>query len=328
LECEPEFIAEFCQNHNGNFEILKQMLDSSLDAGATYAKIQSIFAEDLSFRERFEKGEIDDNGNSISICRPFKSEYDRLQKLELSYLQQSEFVSICRRAGIEPLTTAFTVNSIPLIRECGFTSIKIASYDCASIPLLKSASSYFDKVIVSTGATFWEEILTAVEVLSASGVKFSLLHCVTIYPTPLDKMNLLRMFDLRDYTPNFGLSSHPLNARDGIKADLVAIYLGAKLIERHFTILPEEETRDGKVSITRTQLAELVMFSKLSSAEQYQIILERVPEYDEILGKRHFELSNDELLNRDYYRGRFCNRYGSKEVFNWELEPLVYSKKV
>jgi len=92
--------------------------------------------------------------------------------------------------------------------------------------------------------------------------------------------------------------------------------------------LPEEETRDGKVSITRSQLAELVMFSKLSSAEQYQIILERVPEYDEILGKRHFELSNDELLNRDYYRGRFCNRYGSKEVFNWELEPLVYSKKV
>ena len=109
---------------------------------------------------------------------------------------------------------------------------------------------------------------------------------------------------------------------------MVAIYLGAKLIERHFTILPEDETRDGKVSINRDQLAEIVMFSELSSAEQHQMILERVPEYDEILGNKHFELSNDELLNRDYYRGRFCNKHGCKEIFNWETEPLINSKKV
>ena len=66
MEHKTEFIAEFCQNHNGNFEILKQMLDAALHAGATYAKIQSIFAEDLSFRERFEKGIIDKNGNVVS----------------------------------------------------------------------------------------------------------------------------------------------------------------------------------------------------------------------------------------------------------------------
>lgn len=328
MKPNTEVIAEFCQNHNGDFEVLKRMVEAALHAGATYAKIQSIFAEELSFRERFEKGIVDENGNVVSICRPFKNEYDRLRKLELTYLQQSEFVSICRSAGIEPLTTAFTITSIPFIRECGFTSIKIASYDCASIPLLKSASSYFNELIVSTGATLWEEILAAVEVLTASGVKFSLLHCVTIYPTPLDKMNLLRMLDLKDYTPNFGLSSHPLNTLDGIKADMVAIYLGAKLIERHFTILPEEETRDGKVSINRAQLAEIVMFSELSSAEQHQMILERVPEYDEILGNTHFELSNDELLNRDYYRGRFCNKHGSKEVFNWDTGLLIDSRKV
>lgn len=327
MEQKTKFIAEFCQNHNGNFETLKRMLDAALNAGANYAKIQTIFADDLSYRERFEKGEIDENGVVVSICRPFKSEYERLKKLELTYQQQSEFVSICRRVGIEPLTTAFTVNSIPSIKECGFSSIKIASYDCASIPLIKSATSYFDEVIVSTGATFRNEIAAAVEVLSTSGVKFSLLHCVTIYPTPLDKMNLLRMLDFKDYTPYFGLSSHPLNKLDGIKADKVAIYLGAKLIERHFTILPEEETRDGKVSINSDQLSELVMFSELSREDQLQIIYEQVPEYFEVLGNQEFSLSNDELLNRDYYRGRFSNKIAGSEVFNWDIEPLIHSNK-
>lgn len=326
MELKTEFIAEFCQNHNGDFELLKRMLEAALNAGATYAKIQTIFANDLSYRERFEKGKVGDNGNIVSICRPFITEYERLKTLELTYEEQSKFVSLCRNAGIKPLTTAFTVNSIPAIRECGFTSIKIASYDCASTPLLKSASTYFDEVIVSTGATFLEEIEAAVEVLKFYEVNFSVLHCVTIYPTPLDKMNLLRMLKLKDYTPNIGLSSHPLNSVDGIKADMVAIYLGARIIERHFTVLPESETRDGKVSVTAVQLEELVSFSMLNKSDQTQMIRERVPEYDEILGKEELSLSSEELLNRDYYKGRFCNKNGDNQVFNWDAEPLFNSK--
>ncbi len=326
MESKTEFIAEFCQNHNGDFEVLKRMLDAAVNAGATYAKIQTIFANDLSYRERFEKGEIEDDGRVVSICRPYITEYERLKTLELTYEEQSKFVSLCLNAGIKPLTTAFTVNSVPEIRECGFTSIKIASYDCASAPLLKSASSYFDEVIVSTGATFLEELEAAIEVLKFCEVNFSVLHCVTIYPTPLNKMNLLRMLKLKDYTPNVGLSSHPLNSVDGTKADMVAIYIGAKIIERHFTILPESETRDGKVSITDNQLDELVNFSMLNKTDQHQMIQERVPEYDEILGKEELSLSSEELLNRDYYKGRFCNKIGSNQVFNWDAQPLINSK--
>jgi sialic acid synthase SpsE len=326
LEPKTEFIAEFCQNHNGDFEVLKRMLDAALNAGATFAKIQTIFANDLSYRERFEKGEIDDDGRVVSICRPYITEYERLKTLELTYEEQSKFVSLCLNAGIKPLTTAFTVTSIPAIRECGFTSIKIASYDCASTPLLKSASSYFDEVIVSTGATFLEEIEAAVEVLKFSGVNFSVLHCVTIYPTPLDKMNLRRMLKLKDYTPNVGLSSHPLNSVDGTKADMAAIYLGARLIERHFTILPEKETRDGKVSVTDDQLKELVNFSMLNKTDQYKVIQDQVPEYASIIGKEELSLSSEELLNRDYYKGRFCNKVGDNQVFNWDAEPFIESE--
>jgi sialic acid synthase SpsE len=316
---DVKIIAEFCQNHNGNFEILRKMLYDAVESGASYAKIQTIFAKDLSFRERFENGLVNDTGIAVSIRRPYREEYERLKNLELSYEQQSEFVSLCRIAGIEPLTTAFNLDSIPDIYNCEFKSIKIASYDCASIPWLKSAASCFSEVIVSTGASFLEEIESAVKTLKTTGVAYSLLHCVTIYPTPLNKMNLLRMMKLKEHTANFGLSSHPLNSIDGIKADLVAIFLGAKLIERHFTVLPETDTRDGKVSINNLQLRDIVTFSRMSKNDQLEYLVEHVPEYEECLGNADAVLSSDELLNRDYYRGRFCNRVEGKEVSNWEM---------
>jgi len=316
---DVKIIAEFCQNHNGNFEVLRKMLDSAVESGASYAKIQTIFAKDLSFRERFENGIVDNKGEMVSIRRPYREEYERLKNLELSYEQQANFVSLCRIAGIEPLTTAFNLDSIPEIHDCGFKSIKIASYDCASLALIKLAARVFSEIIVSTGASFQVEIDSAVGILKASTATFSLLHCVTIYPTPLDQMNLLRMLKLKEHTANFGLSSHPLNSADGIKADLVAIFLGAKLIERHFTVLPEIDTRDGKVSIDNLQLRDIVTFSGMNKIDQYQYLSKHVPEYEVCLGKVDAVLSSGELLNRDYYRGRFCNRIDGREVFNWEM---------
>ena len=105
-----KFIAEFCQNHNGDFEILKDMIHEAHEAGADYAKIQTIFADMLSYRDRFENG-LTKNGIIKSIKRPYQEEYDRLKNLEISYELQSEFVDICKKVGIKPLTTAFTLDS-------------------------------------------------------------------------------------------------------------------------------------------------------------------------------------------------------------------------
>ena len=75
------FIAELCQNHNGDFELLKEMTYAAKESGADYAKIQTIFANMVSFRERFEKGKIV-NGIEEVIKRPYKAEIERLKKLE------------------------------------------------------------------------------------------------------------------------------------------------------------------------------------------------------------------------------------------------------
>src|SRR4030042_3196649 len=100
-----KIITDFCQNHNGSFEILKKMSREAAEGGATHGKIQTMFADDLSFREKFEEGEFDSEGNIITIKRPYNLEYERLKKLELSYEQNAAFVNECKNAGIIPLTS-------------------------------------------------------------------------------------------------------------------------------------------------------------------------------------------------------------------------------
>lgn len=312
-----KIIAEFCQNHNGDFEVLKRMIHAAAAGGATHGKIQTIFAEELSFRPEFEQGE-EREGKTTIIKRPYQAEYDRLKKLELTYAQHADFITECNRAGIIPLTTAFTVNAVTNLRELGWKSIKIASYDCGSLPLIKACAQAFDELIISTGASYDEEIAKTADYLNGIKKHFSFLHCVTIYPTPLDQLHLNRMKFLGQYTASVGLSEHTQTSRDGVKACIAAIYAGATLVERHFTVLPPDQSRDGKVSIATEHLREIVAFCRLSPNEQQQYIIEKIPEYPVMLGQKTRPLSHDELLNRAYYRGRFCNKVDGKQVFNWE----------
>ena len=177
-----EFIAEFCQNHNGDFNILKDMVYSAKENGATYAKVQHIYSDMLSFRDRFEPEK-----NKKTLVRPFKNEYERLKKLELSFKEQSDFVDLCKEIKIKPLTTIFSSNSLNEILELGFSDIKIASYDCSSEALINDVKDNFDRIIVSTGASYDKEIeLTSSQLKNRN---FTLLHCVTLYPTPLQEFH-------------------------------------------------------------------------------------------------------------------------------------------
>ncbi|RMZ49851.1 general stress protein [Flavobacteriaceae bacterium PRS1] len=310
------FIAEFCQNHNGDFELLKDMIYAAKESGADYAKIQNIFADMLSFRERFEGG-LTSEGVTKVIKRPYQPEYNRLKMLELSYDQQAEFVEICNKVGIKPLTTTFNRMSIPRLKEIGFNEIKLASYDCGSLPLIQDVKKNFEKVFLSTGASYDTEIKAAAEVLKDHD--FSLLHCVTIYPTPLNEYHLSRMEHLKQFTPSVGWSDHSLVSRDGILGTIASIYYGAEVIERHFTILDADQTKDGPVSVTPKNVKELKDISLLPKNDIKYYLEKNLHNFDQTWGIIDRELSHTELLNRDYYRGRFANKKANGEIYyNWE----------
>jgi sialic acid synthase SpsE len=310
-----ELIAEFCQNHNGDISILNDMVYQAKEAGCHYAKIQSISPEMLTFRERFENG-VFASGKTLSIKRPYEDEIRRLGGLELTIDEQADFVELCKKVGIKPLTTAFTRGSIPSLLDIGFKEIKIASYDCASLPLLRDSRENFERIIVSTGATYNNEVESAAKLLDGSN--YSFLHCVTLYPTPLSEFHLARMNYLRRFTKSVGWSDHSLYEKDGVKGALAAIYFGADIIERHFTVLSRSATKDGPVSIGPIDAKKIIEYSKLTKSELKNMMADEFPEFEITLGQADRDLSEAELLNRDYYRGRFASPIGNRlHKFNW-----------
>jgi N,N'-diacetyllegionaminate synthase len=315
-----KLIAEFCQNHNGDPEILARMVEAAAQHGATHAKVQNIYVRSLAFRPEFENG-IEIDGKVHAIRRPYKPEYDRLTKLELSDKTVRKFVQLCHDNGVIPLTTCFARCDIDEIVDQGFREIKVASYDCASFALLRDLKERFERIYVSTGATFEDEIAYAAGILR--GKDFTMLHCVTIYPTPLEALNLNAMGRLKAYSRSIGFSDHSSVAKTGTTASKAAIYKGATVVERHFSILPETETRDGPVSINGAQLAELAAFAARSPAEQLLELEARHPGWQTCLGSNTHALGDAELLNRAYYRGRFASPVSdttdrTRMVYNWE----------
>ena len=308
-------IAECCQNHKGDRAILKDMIWSAAAAGVDYVKIQSMLADELTYREPFEEG-LFEHGVQRAIKRPYQPEYARLKPLDLDDDAHHWFIEECHKAGVKPLTTVFTRARVPFLASLPWREIKVASYDCASYPLLRELMAYFDHLFISTGATHDWEIEETASLLVAQS--FTFLHAVTIYPTPLDSVNLARLNYLRRFTPWVGFSDHSLVARDGLKASTVALLLGAQVIERHYTILPPEDTKDGPVSINTVQLKELVNLTHMPRQQLRAHVEETIPEFPAMLGQEKRELTQAELLNRDYYRGRFASRIGRQVIYNWE----------
>ncbi len=322
-----KIIAELCQNHNGNFDTLRRMVDSAAAGGATHVKIQHIYSRNLVFRPEFEEG-LERDGRVKAIRRPWQAEFDRLKALELTDQECARFVQHVEDVGLIPMTTCFAAGDIDRIADQGFRFVKVASYDCASYPLLRKLAQRFEHIYVSTGATFDDEISHSAQVLAEAPRGFTFLHCVTQYPTPLESMNLTRIDWLSQFSSEVGFSDHSLVERDGLIAAKAAIFRGARIVERHFTTDEAGETKDGPVSISENGIRELLDFSKLSANDQEAHLLAENPGWEIMLGQPTRWLSDEEMLNRDYYRGRFATprrpgaHRSAEMVFTWEETPL------
>ncbi len=311
-------IAEFCQNHNGSFDEILRMLEAVAETGADAVKLQHIFAEDLSYRAAFEEGLVEGE-ITRAIKRPYKAEYDRLKGLEIKNEDVARFIEAARSFNLIPLTTCFSHSRIDEIKTLGFEAIKVASYDCGSFPFIRRLVGKFRTVIVSTGASYDDEIIKTANILANSNLDYyAMLHCVTIYPTPVDEAHINRLNFLKKHCPCVGYSDHSKPDDVGLEPTLVAIYCGAKVVERHFSISSKKSTRDGPVSVNEAELKEIVKFSKLSKEEQLEKLQLDYPNWKRCLGNETRNLSAAELLNRDYYRGRFVSKISERTVFNWE----------
>ena len=247
-------IAEAGVNHNGDIELAKRLIDVAADAGVDYVKFQTFKAENLVSIDA-KKATYQIQNTNIKD----ETQFEMLKKLELSHSDHEEIIAYCKFKNINFFSTAFDLDSLEYLAQIGLKIVKVPSGEITNLPYLKLASKLFNEVILSTGMATMSEIEDAFNVFREAGIpksKITILHCNTEYPTPMKDVNLKAMLNIGDkFNCEIGYSDHTL----GIEVPIAAVALGAKIIEKHFTLDRNLPGPDHLASLEPNQLKDMVV---------------------------------------------------------------------
>lgn len=266
-------IAEIGINHNGSVDLAKRLVDAAADAGADTVKFQ---LRDLAALYRSGSG-------SASAAEDLGPQYtmDLLAKFNLDAPRLIEVFDHARERDIDIMCTPWDRPSVDVLVEYGVPALKIASADLTNHDLIRYAASSGTPLVLSTGMSTEAEISHTVEVLRETGTAYALLHCQSTYPAPFKDVNLAYLPRLAELGRcPVGYSGH----ERGFHVPLAAIALGARIIEKHFTLDKSMEGNDHKVSLLPGEFSEMV---------------DRVRELEEAIGlPAPREVSTGEMMNR------------------------------
>jgi N,N'-diacetyllegionaminate synthase len=246
-------IAEAGVNHNGSIELAKKLIDIAADAGADAVKFQTFKATNLvsknAQKAQYQKQNMNDGDDS---------QFNMLKKLELDVDTHKELISYCNTKNIMFLSTPFDHDSIELLNDLGLEIFKIPSGEITNLPYLRHIGKLNKKVVLSTGMADIGEIEDALDILIQAGTKkenITVLHANTMYPTPMEDVNLKAMVTIGNtFDIAYGYSDHTL----GIEVDVAAVAMGASCIEKHFTLDKTMQGPDHKASLEPKELKDMV----------------------------------------------------------------------
>ncbi len=246
-------IAEAGVNHNGNIDLAYKLIDAAAAAGVDYIKFQTFITE-LIVDKTAKKAEYQKSNDAGD-----NSQFDMIKSLELSFEDFHKLNSYCISKGIKFLTSVSDLISLEKIDEYNLDFIKVASGEITNSLFLKKVSLKNKPIILSTGMANLGEIETALNILLSEGIplsKVTILHCSTEYPTPFEDVNLLAMKTIEEaFKVKTGYSDHTL----GIEIPIAAVALGAKIIEKHFTL---DKTLSGPDHSSSLEPNELLLMVK------------------------------------------------------------------
>ena len=243
-------IAEAGVNHNGSLSLAKNLADKAKEAGADYVKYQTFNPSNMvskyAAKAEYQKQTTDSKQSQLNM----------LEELMLSYDEFVELKEYCGQIGIGFLSTSFDLDSTEFLTRLGCEIWKIPSGEVTNYPYLVDIARKHQPIILSTGMCDEEDIAAAIEVLKSNGAgEISLLHCTTEYPTPFEDVNLKAMCTMRDI---FGLEVGYSDHTRGIEVPIAAVAMGAKIIEKHFTLDKNMEGPDHKASLEPDELKQMV----------------------------------------------------------------------
>ena len=245
-------IAEAGVNHNGSIQLAYKLIDVASASGADAVKFQTFKAENLVSKNA-QKAEYQKQATNQS-----ESQFSMLKKLELDTNAHKKLINYCKKKDIVFLSSPFDHESIDLLNELELQIFKIPSGEITNLTYLRHIGSLGKEVILSTGMSTLKEIEEALIILTSSGTSkenITILHANTMYPTPMEDVNLRAMQTIQDkFGVAVGYSDHTL----GIEVDIAAFAMGATIVEKHFTLDKTMDGPDHKSSISPEELKAMV----------------------------------------------------------------------
>jgi N,N'-diacetyllegionaminate synthase len=246
---ECYIVAEIGVNHGGDLEIAKKMIEAAKNAGADAVKFQSGSAENIVIPDAKKANyHIANTSNN-------ESHYDMIKKLELSRENHFLIFDFCRKSEIDFISTPYDIPSVHLLEEIGIEKYKTASADLIDLPLHEELAKTGKPIIVAVGMGTMSEIEDVLNIYSRSKSDIILLHCISNYPCSHDSLNMNIMKTLHDsFQLPVGFSDHSV----GSHAAIIATVMGAKIVEKHFTLDKNMSGPDHRASSTPKEFADLV----------------------------------------------------------------------
>lgn len=248
-------IAEAGVNHNGSLEVCRKLIDVAVKAGADAVKFQTFRADRLvtATASRAEYQIVNTGSN--------KSQFEMLEKLELSPEMHRELFSYCKKRNIIFMSTPFDEASVDLLGSLGLKIFKISSGEITNKLLIQYIASKKKPIILSTGMSYLGEVENAIswidEIWNTLDEKprLTILHCVSGYPARIEDVNLraIKTMEMAFGLP-VGYSDHTM----GTEITMAAVAMGAKVIEKHFTLDRDMEGPDHKTSLEPEELEAMV----------------------------------------------------------------------
>ena len=245
-------IAEAGGNHNGSIKNAFKLIDIAKRTGADYVKFQSFTADSLVSKNAPKARYQQKNVKKIS-------HYEMIDNLSMSFEMHRRLFNYCNSKKIKFLSSVFSIKSLNTLKKFKIDYFKIPSGEITNLPLLIEVAKTKKPIILSTGMCNLKEVSTAVKILLQNGLNkknLSILHCNTEYPSPYKDLNLkaIKVFNKRFKFATIGYSDHS----EGIEASIAAVGMGAKIIEKHFTISKSLPGPDHKSSLNEKELKLLI----------------------------------------------------------------------
>ena len=273
-------IAEIGVNHNGSIDLAKKLIEHARAAGADYAKFQTFKSEGLASLAA-------PLASYQKVTSNHDSQQGLLKQLELSYPSFLELQQHASDVGIGFLTTAHELESAEFVLRMNLDFVKVASGDVTNLPFLERLARAGQRVLLSTGMADYDEVEAALVVLTSDGLSrcdITVLQCTTEYPAPAEDANLLAMVSMGEKLGvPIGYSDHTL----GYTTAVAAVALGARVIEKHFTLDKELPGPDHSASL---------------EPDEFRVMVEAIRTAEASLGDGVKKAQPSEAKNKDIVR--------------------------